>query len=178
VLSLGKLVGLLGATGQGLPSDMPLATAYVGPGPWGSLGPEIPSYPSQLYEAILVAASIGVLVLLSRFEAGFKRAGLDYLELADVVRHGSWEAFRSAAKGRLVLLTTKGALSYTAFAYAANDILLLGRESAGVPDYVHQAAESRLCIPMRTGLRSINVAQAGAMVLGEALRQTHQFPET
>jgi len=109
-------------------------------------------------------------------EAGFKRAGLDYLELADVVRHGSWEAFRSAAKGRLVLLTTKGALSYTAFAYAANDILLLGRESAGVPDYVHQTAEARLCIPMRAGLRSINMAQAGAMVLGEALRQTHQFP--
>lgn len=111
-------------------------------------------------------------------EAGFKRAGLDYLELADVVRHGSWEAFRSAAKGRLVLLTTKGALSYTAFAYAPDDILLLGRESAGVPDYVHQTVEARLCIPMRSGLRSINVAQAGAMVLGEALRQTHQFPET
>jgi tRNA (cytidine/uridine-2'-O-)-methyltransferase len=74
-------------------------------------------------------------------------------------------------------LTTKGTLSYTAFVYAADDILLLGRESAGVPDYVHQAADARLCIPMRTGLRSINVAQAGAMVLGEALRQTNQFPE-
>ena len=143
-----------------------------------------PDIPQNAASLIRTCACLGVPVdviepcgfLFS--EAGFKRAGLDYLELADVVRHGSWEAFRSAAKGRLVLLTTKGALSYTAFAYAANDILLLGRESAGVPDYVHQTAEARLCIPMRTGLRSINMAQAGAMVLGEALRQTHQFPET
>jgi len=109
-------------------------------------------------------------------EAGFKRAGLDYLELADVVRHRSWEAFRATSKGRLILLTTQGALPYTAFAYKRDDILLLGRESAGVPDYVHQAAEARLYIPMREGMRSINVAQAGAMVLGEALRQTNQFP--
>jgi tRNA (cytidine/uridine-2'-O-)-methyltransferase len=73
-------------------------------------------------------------------------------------------------------LTTKGTLPYTAFAYQPDDILLLGRESAGVPDYVHQTAEARLQIPMRQGLRSINVAHAGAMVLGEALRQTNQFP--
>jgi len=111
-------------------------------------------------------------------DSGFKRAGMDYLERAEVVRHRSWEAFRAAACGRLVLLTTKGTLPYTAFAYAADDILLLGRESAGVPDYVHQAAEARLYIPMRAGLRSINVAQAAAMVLGEALRQTNRFPET
>ena len=93
-------------------------------------------------------------------DSGFRRAGMDYLERAEVVRHRSWEAFRAATCGRLVLLTTKGTLPYTAFAYSADDILLLGRESAGVPDYVHQAAEARLYIPMRAGLRSINVAQA------------------
>ena len=109
-------------------------------------------------------------------EAGFKRAGMDYLELAEVVRHRSWEAFRAASTSRLVLLTTKAAQPYTTFAFQPDDTLLLGRESAGVPDYVHQAAGARLYIPMRELLRSINVAQAGAMVLGEALRQTNQFP--
>ena len=108
-------------------------------------------------------------------EAGFKRAGMDYLELAELVRHRSWEAFRGVNRARLVLLTTKATLSYTAFSYRPDDVLLLGRESAGVPDYVHDAAAARLHIPMRETLRSINVAQAGAMVLGEALRQTSQF---
>lgn len=75
VLSMGKLVGLLGASGQGVPSDLSWATAYVGPGPWGSLGPEIPSHPSQTYEAILVAASIGILALLSRLEVIARRDG-------------------------------------------------------------------------------------------------------
>jgi len=109
-------------------------------------------------------------------EAGFKRAGMDYLELAEIVRHRSWDAFRAANRGRLVLLTTKATLSYTAFSFRGGDVLLLGRESAGVPDYVHDAVAARLHIPMRETLRSINVAQAGAMVLGEALRQTDQFP--
>ncbi len=109
-------------------------------------------------------------------EAGFRRAGMDYLNLAEIVRHSSWDAFRAAALGRLVLLTTKAALNYTAFTFRADDVLLLGRESAGVPDYVHEAAGVRLRIPMRAGLRSINVAQTGAMVLGEALRQTEGFP--
>jgi tRNA (cytidine/uridine-2'-O-)-methyltransferase len=107
-------------------------------------------------------------------EKGFRRAGMDYLELASVTRHPSWEAFRP--QGRLILLTTRATLAYTGFAFAADDVILLGRESAGVPDEVHAAAYSRLRIPMRTGLRSINVAQAAAMVLGEALRQTDGFP--
>ena len=109
-------------------------------------------------------------------EAGFRRAGLDYLDRAEIVRHPNWQAFREKAPGRLVLLTTKAALAYTAFAFAASDTLLLGRESAGVPDDVHAAADARVLVPMRPGLRSLNVAMAGAMVLGEALRQTKGFP--
>lgn len=107
-------------------------------------------------------------------EKGFRRAGMDYLELATVTRHASWAAFQPA--GRLVLLTTRADLSYTAFAFAPDDVILMGRESAGVPDEVHAAAQARLRIPMRAEARSINVAQAAAMVLGEALRQTDGFP--
>ena len=107
-------------------------------------------------------------------EKGFKRAGMDYLELASVTRHSSWAAFRP--EGRLILLTTRATLSYTGFAFAPDDVILLGRESAGVPDEVHAAVHARLRIPMRAEARSINVAQAAAMVLGEALRQTDGFP--
>lgn len=108
-------------------------------------------------------------------DKGFRRAGMDYLALAEVVRHVSWEAFRPSAR-RLVLLTTKAATPYAAFAFRPDDTLLFGCESAGVPDEVHAAAHARLLIPMRPGARSINVAQAAAMVLGEALRQTDGFP--
>ncbi len=110
-------------------------------------------------------------------DAKLKRAGMDYLDLAAITRHASWEAFQRAIEGgRLVLLTTKAAQPYLDFAFAASDILLLGRESAGVPDEVHASADARLLIPMRTGLRSLNVAMAGAIVLSEALRQTGGFP--
>ncbi len=105
-----------------------------------------------------------------------KRAGMDYLAHADITRHASWDAFNAQKAGRLVLLTAKAAVPYTAFAFASGDILLLGRESAGVPQFVHGAAEARLRVPLVGGLRSINVAQAGAMALGEALRQTKGFP--
>jgi Predicted rRNA methylase (SpoU class) len=106
-------------------------------------------------------------------EPKLKRAGMDYLGEADITRHASWARFRAArSDARLVLLTTKGAVSYLDFAFAPSDILLLGRESAGVPPEVHEAADARLLIPMRTGLRSLNVAMAGAIVLSEALRQT------
>jgi tRNA (cytidine/uridine-2'-O-)-methyltransferase len=106
-----------------------------------------------------------------------KRSGMDYLDLADCVRHPSWEKFRAArGGGRLVLLTSKGSLPYTDFAFAPDDTILLGRESAGVPASVHETVDARLRIPLKSGLRSLNVAQAGAMVLGEALRQTGSFP--
>jgi tRNA (cytidine/uridine-2'-O-)-methyltransferase len=107
-------------------------------------------------------------------DKGFRRAGMDYLEMASVTRHASWGAFRPS--GRLVLLTTKADHAYTSFAFAQDDVILLGRESAGVPEEVHDAAHARLRIPLKQGLRSINVAQAAAMVLGEALRQTDGFP--
>ncbi len=106
-----------------------------------------------------------------------RRAGMDYLAAAEVIRHASWESFRAArSEGRLVLLTTKAPLPYHRFPFRPNDILILGRETAGVPEEVHRAADARLRIPLRSGLRSINVALAAAMVLGEALRQTDLFP--
>jgi tRNA (cytidine/uridine-2'-O-)-methyltransferase len=109
-------------------------------------------------------------------DAGFRRAGMDYAERAEIVRHESWDTFRAQAAGRLVLLTTRASVSYTAFRFAATDILLLGRESAGVPDHVHDAADARIRIPMRHGARSLNVALAAAIVLAEALRQTESLP--
>jgi tRNA (cytidine/uridine-2'-O-)-methyltransferase len=106
-----------------------------------------------------------------------KRAGMDYLELADIVRHASWQAYLAAGvAGRIVLVSSKAAELYTDFAYSADDTILLGRESAGVPGFIHERADARLRIPMKSGLRSLNVAQAGAMILGEALRQTGMFP--
>ena len=104
----------------------------------------------------------------------FRRAGMDYLDHVRIDRHASWEAFeawRRREGRRLVLLTTKGDTAYTDFAFRADDVLLVGRESAGAPDHVHVAADARLVIPVREGLRSLNVAVSAAMVLGEALRQ-------
>lgn len=107
-----------------------------------------------------------------------RRVGMDYLEHVAMVRHTSWSAFRTARAGdggRLVLLTTRGSVAHTAFAFRAADVLLLGRESAGVPDDVHAAADAAIRIPMAAGRRSLNVATAAAIVLGEALRQTGGF---
>ena len=119
-------------------------------------------------------------------DSRLKRAGMDYLLQAEIQRHSSWTAFqdwRSEARRtqgghRLLLLTTKGTTPYTAFAFQPDDILMVGRESAGVPPEVAQAADARLVIPLHPGLRSLNVATAAAMVLGEALRQTAGFPAT
>ncbi len=112
-----------------------------------------------------------------------RRAGLDYAAQAAITRHRSWSAYGEARRsgdtpGRLLLLTTTGPVDYPDFAFAASDTLLVGRESAGVPDEVHAAADARLAVPMCPGLRSLNVALAAAMVLGEALRQTQQFPNS
>ena len=103
-----------------------------------------------------------------------KRAGMDYLEMAALTRHVDWHAFedwRKASARRLLLLSTKAATAYTDFAFSNGDILLFGRESAGVPDPVHEAADARLTIPMQPATRSINVALSVAMVAGEAIRQ-------
>jgi tRNA (cytidine/uridine-2'-O-)-methyltransferase len=104
-----------------------------------------------------------------------KRTALDYGEMADVTLHDGWSAFAQAparGEGRIVLFTTRGAQPYTAFAFQPGDTLLFGRESAGVTDEVHEAAEARLVIPLRPGARSLNVITAAAMALGEAIRQT------
>jgi tRNA (cytidine/uridine-2'-O-)-methyltransferase len=109
----------------------------------------------------------------------FRRAGMDYLDQVEIARHVSWSAFEAdrRAKGqRLVLLTTKGAVMHTAFAFMPGDILMAGRESAGVPDEVHTAADGRILIPMQSGVRSLNVAIAAAIAVGEALRQLRGFP--
>lgn len=108
--------------------------------------------------------------------ARLRRAGMDYLDGVTVVRHASWDAYNIASRGRLVLLTTKGITAYTDFAFRQDDTLLLGSESAGVPDPVHEIADARLRIPMAPAARSLNIALAAAMVLGEALRQTGGFP--
>ena len=106
-------------------------------------------------------------------DRAFRRASLDYLAHVEIARHQSWEAFLQTITppARLVLLTSKAAVSYLDFAFQAGDVLMLGRESAGVPEHVHAAADARIGIVMMPGLRSLNVAVAGAMVLGEALRQ-------
>jgi tRNA (cytidine/uridine-2'-O-)-methyltransferase len=106
-----------------------------------------------------------------------KRAGLDYLDSVALARHSSWAKFCATREaGRLVLMTTRGTTPYHHFTFRADDTLLFGRETSGVPDTVHEAVAARLVIPLRAGLRSLNVALAAAMVLGEALRQTGQMP--
>lgn len=108
-------------------------------------------------------------------DRSLKRAGLDYLATVALTRHVTWERFedwRSANGRRLVLASTKAAERYTDFTYRPDDILLFGRESAGVPDRVHDMADGRVLIPMVEGQRSINVALSAAMICGEALRQT------
>ena len=112
-------------------------------------------------------------------DRAFRRASMDYLDQVQLVRHVTWaafEAWRRARGLRLVLFTTRAERSYLDHRFAESDILLFGRESAGVPDEVHAAADARLLIPMRPGLRSLNVAMACAMAVGEALRQTGQWP--
>jgi tRNA (cytidine/uridine-2'-O-)-methyltransferase len=109
-------------------------------------------------------------------DSTLKRAGMDYLDHALVIRDASWAAFREAISGRrLILASTKAEIAYTDFSFQSSDILLMGRESAGVPEEVHTAADARLLIPMRPGLRSLNVALACAMLTGEALRQMNGF---
>jgi tRNA (cytidine/uridine-2'-O-)-methyltransferase len=112
-------------------------------------------------------------------DRAFRRAGMDYLDQVQIVRHVTWAAFdgwRREHALRLVLFTTQAECSYLDHRFAGNDLLLFGRESAGVPEEVHAAADARLVIPMRPGLRSLNVAMACAMAVGEALRQTGGWP--
>ena len=112
-------------------------------------------------------------------DRAFRRAGMDYLDAVTIVRHasfGSFETWRRDIGARLVLFTTRARMSYLHHAFQRGDVLLFGRESAGVPETVHAAADARLIIPMRPGLRSLNVAMAAAMAVGEAIRQTGTAP--
>ncbi len=106
-----------------------------------------------------------------------RRAGMDYIDHLDLTRHDCWASYRDASSGRLVLLTTAGETRHCDFAFAPDDRIMVGRESAGVPDDVRAAADARIRIPIRAGLRSLNVAQAAAIGLTEALRQTGRLPE-
>lgn len=145
-----------------------------------------PDIPQNTGTILRLAACLGVAVDVigpTGFDLSnraLRRAGLDYLAHVDLARHASWAAFEAWRAGtgqsRLVLLTVHCETPYTAFSFDRNDILLLGRESAGVPTQVHAAAEARIHVPMQPGMRSLNVAIAAAMVLGEALRQTARFP--
>jgi len=147
-----------------------------------------PDIPQNTGAAMRLAACLGVGLDVIE-PCGFvlddrrlRRAAMDYLDALDWRRHASWENFLAAraadaAPGRLVLLTVRAATPYADFAFDRDDTLLMGRESAGVPDAVRARADAALRVPMATGMRSINVALAAAMVLGEALRQTQGFPE-
>jgi tRNA (cytidine/uridine-2'-O-)-methyltransferase len=111
-------------------------------------------------------------------DRAFRRAGMDYLDHVALVRHRAWPAFedwRRSAGARLVLFSTRAERSYLDHRFNAGDILLFGRESAGVPPEVHDAADVRLVIPIAPGMRSLNVAMACAMAIGEAMRQTDGF---
>lgn len=146
-----------------------------------------PDIPQNTGAMLRLAACFGVAVDLIE-PCGFvwsdrrlRRAGMDYLDGVVLTRHASWTAFvesRDAGpvRGRLVLLTTAGDRSYAEYEFRSGDTLLVGRESAGVPAEVHAAADARLVIPMRPGVRSLNVALAASIALGEALRQTGSLP--
>lgn len=139
-----------------------------------------PDIPGNTGTILRLAACMGIGVDIIE-PAGFvlsdknlKRAGMDYLASVTMTRHVNWQRFdawRLSEGRRLVLASTKAAERYTDFAYTENDILLFGRESAGVPDDVHNTADARIIIPMVEGQRSINVAMSAAMITGEALRQ-------
>src|SRR5262249_51569268 len=140
-----------------------------------------PDIPQNAGTILRLAACLGVGVHIIEpagfptSDRAFRRAGMDYLDRVEIMRHVSFRAFESwrrAAAARLILFTTRGEMSYLDYTFAPDDVLLFGRESAGVPEQVHAAADARLVIPMRPGLRSRNVAMAAAMAVGEALRQT------
>ncbi|MEJ8311641.1 tRNA (cytidine(34)-2'-O)-methyltransferase [Agrobacterium larrymoorei] len=140
-----------------------------------------PDIPGNTGTILRLAACLGISVDIIE-PAGFdisnrnlKRAGMDYIAAAALTRHVNWERFqewRATSERRLILASTKAALPYTKVNYRPDDILLFGRESAGVPDHVHDKADERVLIPMVEGQRSINVAMSAAMITGEVLRQT------
>lgn len=146
-----------------------------------------PDIPQNTGTILRMAACLGVRVDVigptgfDMTDRALRRAGLDYLDHVSITRHESFEAFEEARRQplarRLILLSSHAEIAYTAFDFLPSDLLLLGRESAGVPDSVRAAADHAVRVPMRAGLRSLNIAVAAAMVLGEALRQTGRLPQ-
>ena len=146
-----------------------------------------PDIPQNTGTILRFAACLGVSVDIIEpagfavSDRAFRRAGLDYLDHVDISRHRSFRHFHENrdknTPQRLVLLTTQADIPYMDFKFSDYDTLLLGRESAGVPQYVHDIVDARIVIPMHKNLRSINIAAATAMVVGEALRQTGRFPK-
>lgn len=110
-------------------------------------------------------------------ERKIRQSAMDYYDKANITRHSSWEAFESThySTSRIILMSTKTQTPYTGFKFQPSDILLAGRESAGVPENVHKSVHQCVCIPMKHGLRSLNIVNATSMILGEALRQTDLF---
>lgn len=146
-----------------------------------------PDIPQNTGTILRLAACLGVPVDIigptgfDMSDRTLRRAGLDYIDHAAIQRHVSFaefEEWRASEAGppRLVLLTTQASIPHVAFGFQADDILMLGRESAGAPEAVHRVADARVRIPMRSGLRSLNIAVAAGIVLGEALRQTNGWP--
>jgi len=143
-----------------------------------------PDIPQNTGTILRLAACLGLeahIIEPAGFPASdraFRRAGMDYLDQVRIVRHASWRAFEGWRQGgghRLVLFTTAGGTIYTDYAFRSGDVLLFGRESAGVPAQVREAADAQLVIPMHGGMRSLNVALAAAIAAAEALRQTGGF---
>lgn len=142
-----------------------------------------PDIPQNLGAALRLGACMGVSVHVIEpcgfplSDKAIRRAAMDYGEPADVIRHAGWTEFHESRGGRIVLFSTKGAAPLHAFSFCPDDILLFGRESVGVPDEVHEAADARVFIPLAAGRRSLNVTVSAAIGLSEALRQTGQFPK-
>jgi tRNA (cytidine/uridine-2'-O-)-methyltransferase len=145
-----------------------------------------PDIPQNTGTMLRLAACLGVeahIIEPAGFptsDRSFRRAGMDYLDRVAIARHASWQAFeawRGAERARLILFTTQASLSYLDYVFHRDDILLFGRESSGVSEEVREAADASLVIPMRQGLRSLNVAMAAAMAVGEAMRQTTRTDE-
>ncbi|OIN85827.1 MAG: tRNA methyltransferase [Alphaproteobacteria bacterium CG1_02_46_17] len=142
-----------------------------------------PDIPQNTGSLIRLCAGLNIpLELIEPFgfiwdERKIRTSAMDYFDLAQITRHTSWDSFRNTCKNsRIVLLSTKASEPFTQFKFQPDDILLLGRESAGVPEDVHNALPHRVKIPMSSQARSLNMAMAGAMILSEALRQTNGFP--
>lgn len=140
-----------------------------------------PEIPQNTGAAMRLAACMGIpldIIEPTTFiwdDAKIRRSAMDYIDFVDLKRHSNWESFRTTYSGRRVLLlTTKSDQSYLDFTFKDGDIMLAGQESAGVPDFVHESCDARLTIPMAAGLRSMNVVNACAMVVGEALRQVRK----